>query len=67
MVISDKCEIVLSQPLTKDVCYDFRTIRQRTMCLAWKIMDEQKIPFRQAIKEAWRTVKEGCAKVSAAV
>jgi len=65
--VSEKCEIILKKPLTKDVCYDFRAIRQKVMCRAWQLMEERKLPFRDAVRTAWKEIKEECAKIGAVV
>ena len=66
--VSGKCETILSPGwLTKDICYSFRDIRTYTMCAAWKILEEQRVPFREAMAQAWRQAKEECRKLGAAV
>jgi len=65
--VSEKCEIVLKQPVTKDLCYDFRKIRQRVLCRAWELIEKEKIPFRDAIRKSWREIKEECARISAVI
>lgn len=66
-VISEKCKIVLSQPLAKDVCYDFKGIRQRVLCRTWQIFQEEKTSFSDAIRKAWREMKEECSKIGATI
>jgi len=65
--VSPRCQIVLEKGVTKDVCYDFRRIRAYVMCKAWKIMEEEKVPFRSAIKRAWDEAKRECAEAGALV
>ena len=65
--VSYKCKEVLERPITKDLCYDFRGIRQWVLCNTWKLMEEKRIPFAQAIRESWRQVKDKCIKVGAVV
>ena len=65
--VSEKCDIVLKQKITKDLCYDFRKIRQYVLCLAWDIMEKRKVRFADAIREAWREAKSKCAEVSAVI
>jgi len=65
--ISPKCEMILKEPPTKEECFDFRAIRARVMCRAWEIMEEERVPFREAITKAWKNTKEACAKVKAII
>jgi len=65
--VSEKCDIVLKQDITKDLCFDFRRIRQWVLCKAWNIMEERKVRFAEAIREAWREAKSKCAEVSAII
>jgi hypothetical protein len=65
--ISLKCELVLKQPLTKDICFDFREVRRRAMCETWKIFEENRIPFREARRLAWEKVKKECANIGAII
>jgi hypothetical protein len=58
--LSEKCTIVLSQPLSKDVCYDFRKIRQWVMCKTWDTMEKEKISFKSAIRKSWSEAKKVC-------
>ena len=67
MTISPHAKYVLEQPMTKDVCYDFREVRSRVMYKAWQIMEEERVPFREAIKRAWDWAKGECAEVGAIV
>ncbi len=67
MAISPHAQMVLDQPMTTSVCYDFREIRSRVMYKAWQIMDEERVPFGTAVKRAWDWAKAECAKVGAIV
>ena len=42
-------------------------VRRRALCYAWKIMDEEKVPFRDAVRKGWSKVKEECAKLGCPV
>jgi hypothetical protein len=59
--------MVLKQPLTKDICFDFREVRRRAMCETWKIFEEKKIPFKDARKLAWDKVKKECVEIGAII
>jgi hypothetical protein len=65
--LSLRCETILKEPLTKDICYDFRKVRSRSMCETWKIFEEKKIPFKEARKLGWEKVKADCAKIGAII
>jgi len=65
--LSETCKLILEKGLTKDMCYDFRAIRRYVLCNAWKLMEERKIPFRDAIRESWRKAKEECISMSASI
>lgn len=67
MTISPHARHVLEQPMTPEVCYDFREIRSRVMYKAWQIMEEDQVPFREAIRRAWAWAKSECAAVGAIV
>ena len=41
-------------------CHDFRKIRSAAACLAWKHFEEENLSFSEAMKLAWRDVKETC-------
>ena len=60
MAVSAHCMAVLSKLYSKELCMDFRAIRSRVMCSAWARMDEEHIPFRQAIREAWGDIRVEC-------
>jgi len=61
--VSPVCEAVLERGITRDVCLDFREIRRFVICKAWKIMEKEKVPFRDAIKRSWAGAKEECRKL----
>jgi len=63
--VSAKCEAVLGQEITKDLCYDFRRSRQYVLCATWRNMEEKRIRFSDAIREAWAELKSKCMKVGA--
>lgn len=67
MTISPHARAVLEQPMTTSVCHDFREIRSRVMYKAWAIMEEEQVPFQEAVKQAWDWAKSECAKVGAIV
>ncbi len=60
--ISEHCKLVLENDLPAEVCTSFRGIRRWVMCRAWELMDENKMPFRQAMRTAWAEAKEKCLK-----
>lgn len=55
--LSAKCERALE---TVPKCWDFRGIRRYVMCDAWRRMEQQRIPFAQAIRESWGNAKGVC-------
>lgn len=55
--ISAKCEAVLETP---PKCYDFSGTRRFAACLAWDLMEKERIGWGEAIKEAWSKVKKTC-------
>lgn len=65
--LSITCKLALEKGLSKDVCYDFRGIRRWVLCKAWRHIEEEKVPFGEAIRRAWREAKEGCLKVGATI
>lgn len=67
MAISPQCDTIIKAPMTRELAYDFRGIRARVMCYAWKFMEEKRIPFRDAIRQAWAKVKEEAAAIGAYV
>ena len=65
---SQKCDLVLKTPLSKERCYDFRGVRQYVMCSAWDYMDKHPgTRFADAISQGWDKAKKGCAEVSAVI
>lgn len=64
-MISPHCAKILEQPISKDICYDFRAVRARVMCTAWQLMETEHIPFRTAISKAWDKIKDECSTVDA--
>ena len=63
--LSEKCKRILEDELVKDDCYYPSRRSQHVMCKAWQLMEEKKMPFKDAMKEAWRWFKDECAKISA--
>jgi len=55
--MSERCKVMLAGP---PECMDFRKLRSWTMCKAWSVMDVKKVPFKEAIREAWREAKAKC-------
>lgn len=55
--VSEHCERVLASPPS---CYSFRDMRAYASCLGWKYMDEKKIPWKEAIRQAWTEAKRVC-------
>jgi hypothetical protein len=53
---SPHCQLVLSKP---PACGDFKAERSYAMCLAWKIMTEEKQP-RLQLKRAWQEIHKTC-------
>jgi hypothetical protein len=66
MTVSAHCVAVLREPYSQELCYDFKRVRARVMCLAWTKMEERKISFKQAINEAWAEVKGACREQAGA-
>lgn len=60
--VSEHCMRVFEIGLNKETCSDFRFIRSWVMCEAWKLIDEKKLMFGQAIRTAWKIAKEICAE-----
>jgi hypothetical protein len=58
--ISPKCAAVIERGPTKEICEDFREQRRLILCLAWKKIEEKKIPFREARREAQAEVTKAC-------
>jgi hypothetical protein len=63
--LSEKGEEILKRGLSKDICYDFREIRRWVLINCWRLMEEQKIPFREAVKASWAEAKKRCAELGA--
>ena len=63
MPVSARCETALKEPASHEVCLDFREIRRRVMCDAWNIMEEERRPFREAVRSSWSRRKAECAAV----
>lgn len=61
---SEKCKAVLSRPLDRSICQDFRGIRRWVLCRAWQLLDsgEAKM-FRTAIRRAWSEAKRICYNI----
>jgi len=58
--VSEHCRLILENDLPPDVCRSFRGIRSWVMCRTWELMEEKKMPFRQAIRTAWAEAKKRC-------
>lgn len=67
MAISPQCKMLLEEPTTKELCYDFRRVRAAVMCRAWRIQQEEKIRFGEAIRRSWVEQKKLCAEAGAHV
>ena len=63
MPVSERCQAALKEPVSRDLCMDFRETRRRVMCGAWRIVEEEKRPFREAVKSSWERRKVECAAV----
>lgn len=67
--LSARCKTMLSLFENKnereDICHDFRNIRAVVMCIAWKKMESEQIPFKDAMNAAWAEVKDKCGEVEA--
>ena len=63
MPISERCQAGLKEPISREVCLSFREIRRRAMCGAWKIMEEEKRPFREAVMSSCGRRRVECAFV----
>ena len=57
MPISRKCERALEQP---PACEDFKKIRRRVLCDAWRRVAEEGIPFREAVRRSWDQALDQC-------
>lgn len=60
MPVSERCRASLEEPVTREICLDFRGVRRRVMCAAWRSMEEEKVPFREAVRRSWDQVLAGC-------
>lgn len=58
------CAEALASPVDKELCHNFRGVRQRVMCRAWE-MEGEGIPFGEAISRAWDQVIEECRAIGA--
>lgn len=56
---SQNCSEALAREATKELCSNFRGIRQRVMCQAWREADKG-APYGEAIRKAWREAVETC-------
>jgi hypothetical protein len=65
--LSEKGEEILKRGLSKDICYDFREIRRYVLIMTWKKLEERRIPFKTAIREAWAEAKKKCAELGAVI
>ena len=63
MPVSERCQETLKSPATRETCEDFRAIRQRVMCSAWKIVEEEGRPFREAVRTSWDRRRTECSAV----
>jgi len=65
--LSEHCKRVLealdNPERLKEVCKDFREIRRLVLCYTWHIIETQGKRFRDAIRQAWREIKDRCAEV----
>lgn len=68
-MISSHCQVLLDDFIDvlkrKDICWDFREIRAVVMCRAWEIMEKEHVPFREAVRRAWRWAKDLCRQAGA--
>jgi hypothetical protein len=61
---SEKCALVLSRGLNKQICEDFREIRRWVACRTWQLLDSGIYHrWRDAIRRAWAEAKEKCVEV----
>ena len=60
--VSEHCKRVFDVGLTENTCRDFRFIRAWVMCEAWRLLEEENLSFRNAIRTAWRVAKDLCAQ-----
>lgn len=52
------CEAVLSEV---PACQDFSGVRRWSACEAWRIMEEEKVTWQEAIKKAWEAAHAICS------
>ncbi len=65
MPTSERCHAALKEPVTIEVCVDFREVRRRVMCDAWRRVEEGSAPFREAIRLSWDRVLKDCREAGA--
>jgi hypothetical protein len=58
--VSERCQTALKEPVTREVCLDFREIRRRVMCDSWRRVEEERLPFREAVRRSWDRAMEDC-------
>ncbi len=63
MPVSERCQTTLKEPISREVCLDFREVRRRVMCGAWKITEEERRPFREAVRSSCERRRVECAAV----
>jgi len=61
--VSERCKDILGQKITEELCYDFRETRRWVMCHTWKLMEEKRMRFSDAIRQSWETLKTKCREV----
>ena len=63
------CPTVLSVPITRPRCEDFRALRQWVLCRAHRLIMEppagKPLGFSAALKQAWAEAKLQCAQIGA--
>jgi len=55
----------LREVLDPSTCYDFKEVRKWVMLRCWTIFEEERVPFREAIRRAWGDVKSVCREKGA--
>ena len=55
--VSVKCSLVLDE-IPK--CYDFSETRRFAACEAWRLMEKEKINWKEAMDLAWDKIKTNC-------
>ncbi len=60
MTVSARCETALKEPASRETCLDFREVRRRVMCDAWRRVEEERVPFREAVRRSWDRAMEEC-------